>query len=101
MWASTVRAAAPVAANAGLNFSPMGIRKPVFAGAVPVIKNEVDANCVGLATDVAWIRGLSYGADGSTVGGVKVIGMVVVVPEEVFVPTTSVPHEFVARVEHA
>jgi len=41
------------------------------------------------------------GADGTAAGCVYVIDVVVVVPEEVVEPTTSVPHEFAPRVAHA
>jgi len=68
MLAFTVIAAAPGDANAELNLLAVGILRPV--GAVLLSTNVIDANFVLSMTEIASIRGLSYGGAGTNDGGV-------------------------------
>ena len=88
--------------TAELILLPGGILRPVFMGAVLLSKNGVIANCVLSATEIAPIRGRSYGADGRDAGGVYVIVVVVVFPDATgALGVPSVPHEFVPIFEQA
>jgi len=86
-------------AKAEFNLLPLGIVRPVFVTVV-FSKIELNASCVLSCTEVATIIGRSYGADGRDVGGVYRMVVVVVVPEVVFEPAASVPHEFVPIFAH-
>jgi hypothetical protein len=68
MLAFNVITAAPDDANAELNLLAVGILRPV--GAVLLSTNVFDANFVLSMTEIASIRGLSYGGAGTDAGGV-------------------------------
>jgi len=80
----------------------MGIARPVFETGLLLSKNARDANFVVLATEVAWIRGLSYGEDGTAAGGMYVIVLVVTPdPELGGLAVPNVPQEFAPIFVHA